>query len=107
MAKNVLLVHNGSTSRSTMVGEEKSIPRTNLYPYEDKSLILPEQVDGEYTDSMVRCGSIHCDQALLLHYKLAQSVMVVARSPVVTGNSCCCVYAETSTMFLWPHFRIH
>ena len=87
-----------------MVGEEKSVPRANLYPYEDKSLILPEQVDAEYTESMVRCGTIHCAQALFVHYKLAQSVMMVARSPIVRGNSCCCVYVETSTMFLWPHF---
>ena len=89
-----------------MVGEEKSVPRANLYPYEDKSLILPEQVDAEYTESMVRCGTIHCAQALFVHYKLAQSVMMVARSPIVRGNSCCCVYVETSTMFLWPHFII-
>ena len=60
------------------LGKKNQYPEQN-YPYEDKSLILPEQVDGEYADSMVRCGSIHCDQALLLHYKLAQSVMVVAR----------------------------
>lgn len=106
-AKNVLLVHNGSTSRSTLVGKEKSVPRTNLYPYEDKSVILPEQVDGEYAESMVKCGTIHCAQALLPHYKLAQSVMMVVRSPVVRGNSFCCVYVKTSTMFLWPHFRIH
>ena len=90
-----------------MVGEEKSVPRTNLYPYEDKSVILPEQVDGEYTESMVKGGTIHCAQALLLHYELAQSVRMVVRSPVVRGNSCCCVYVETSTMFLRPHFRIH
>lgn len=43
---------NGSASRSTTVGKEKSAQ------HGDKSLILAEKVDSESMESMMRCGTI-------------------------------------------------
>ena len=43
---------NGSASRSTTVGKEKSAQ------YVDKPIILAEKVDSESMESMMRCGTI-------------------------------------------------
>ena len=94
----------GNASRSTMDGKEKSVSTINLYCCEDKSLIFPENVGNEPPESMVKYSTIEGIEAFLLHWQFGHSAMIVGRSPLVRGNSYCWIYAETSTILLWPLF---
>lgn len=48
------------------------------------SLILPEKVDSESTESMMRHGTVEYPEALLLHWQHLHSSVVVAWSPIVS-----------------------
>ena len=57
---------NCSGSRRTMGGKEKSVPKIKSYCCEDKSLVLPEKVGIESSESMVRYATIEGVEAFLL-----------------------------------------
>lgn len=67
---------------------KKSEPRISLYRYDDRSLILPQKVDSGFPESMVRYGTIESIEALLLHWQLKQTALMVHRSPLVKRSSC-------------------
>lgn len=79
---------NVSASRSTMVWEENSVLRINLYHYKDRYQILLEKVNSEAPKSMVRYDTIDSFEVLLLHWHLGDSAMMVARSCLVRGKPC-------------------